>query len=92
MEYIDVLWHHSFPDEPVRLVSELDAERYEVRKLEFFADGHVDFADADQCSGGTWLGQEPCPPLAEINEQEEFTGTTMEAAAFEELWRQFGPA
>jgi hypothetical protein len=44
MTYIDVTWFHKLPTVPVRLVSELDDERYEVRKLEFFADGSVGFA------------------------------------------------
>ena len=41
MHYIDTAWKHSFPKEPVRIVSELDANRWETRKLEFYADGRV---------------------------------------------------
>lgn len=37
MTYIDILWHHSSGNDPTRLVSELDADRCELRKLEFFA-------------------------------------------------------
>jgi hypothetical protein len=34
MTHIVVTWHHQHPDEPVELFSELDDERFEVRKVE----------------------------------------------------------
>ncbi len=34
MTYIRVTWSHTRDDEPVLLLSELDAERWEVRKVE----------------------------------------------------------
>jgi hypothetical protein len=37
MKYIRVKWIHSLPNEPITLFSELDDDRYEVRKLEIFA-------------------------------------------------------
>lgn len=36
MKYIKVIWMHSFDDEPTELYSEIDDERYETRKVEFF--------------------------------------------------------
>jgi hypothetical protein len=39
MNYIKVKWNHALPDEPVWFYSELDAERWETRKVEIFADG-----------------------------------------------------
>src|SRR3984957_10771973 len=36
MSYLKVKWNPSFPDEPMLLYSELDRERWEVRKVEFF--------------------------------------------------------
>ena len=48
MEYIDVLWKHRGDEYPVRLVSELGEDRFELRKLEFFADGTVDAAFGDR--------------------------------------------
>ena len=35
MSYLKVKWNRSFPDEPMPLYSELDRERWEVRKVEF---------------------------------------------------------
>jgi hypothetical protein len=37
MSYLKVKWNRSFPDEPMLLYSELDRERWEVRKVEFFS-------------------------------------------------------
>ena len=86
MEYIDVRWIYSNADDPVRLVSELDADRYETRKLEFFLDGRVGYASKDRASDDTRLGKVPVPPLAEINAQAEFSGTEIPAADFGALW------
>ncbi|GAA0765558.1 hypothetical protein LRH25_09090 [Ideonella azotifigens] len=92
MEYIDVLWLHELADSPVRLVSELDAQRYETRKLEFFRSGAVGFANERQASSGTELGQMEVPPLAEINQDPEFRGTLIDESVFEALWRLHVPA
>lgn len=88
MEYIDVMWHHEGSQDPIRLVSELDAQRYEVRKLEFFRSGAVGFARPGRHSEGTELGELPVPPLAEINASSEFTGTLIAGTAFEQLWHE----
>ena len=86
MEFIDVQWIHDDPEDPIRLVSELDAERYETRKLEFFANGVVGFASPSESFGGTGLGVVPVPPLSEINADPEFAGVAITAAQFEALW------
>lgn len=92
MTYIDVQWNHSHADEPTRLVSELDAERWERRKLEFFPDGRVGYASHTGTTHGTRLGDAPVPPLPEINAQAEFDGTELDAAAFELLWSIYARA
>ena len=86
MEYIDVKWLHSNPEDPVRLVSELGPGRFETRKLEFFPDGRVGFAAKVGSTHGTRLGERPVPPLAEINVQTEFSGNGITASDFEALW------
>ena len=90
MEYISVIWKHSHPDEPVRLASELDGERFEIRKLEFFPDGSVGFACKEGCSASTRLGEVTVPSLAEINEDPEFEGVTITKNEFDQLWRESG--
>ncbi|APP76214.1 DUF6881 domain-containing protein [Xanthomonas vesicatoria] len=88
MEYIDVIWHHEEHQDPIRLVSELDAQRYEVRKLEFFRSGAVGFAFIGQHSEGTELGELPVPPLTEINASPEFSGIPISGKAFEQIWHE----
>lgn len=86
MNFIDVQWHHTNPSMPVRLVSELDAERNEVRKLEFFLDGRVGYASEHASAHGTQLGFVPVPALEEINAQGEFSGASISVEQFEQLW------
>jgi hypothetical protein len=44
MQYIDVKWLHSHPEETIHLVSEIGPDRYETRKIEFWSDGRVGYA------------------------------------------------
>jgi hypothetical protein len=86
VEFIDVAWLHNDQSDPVRLVSELDAERYETRKLEFFPNGRVGFASSTHSSAGTELGIAPVPALSEINLDPQFQGSIITASEFEALW------
>ena len=86
MTYIDVAWHHNHSTEPVRLVSELDSGRYELRKLEFFGDGRVAFATGLKQSSGTRLGEMPVPEEEEINRDRQFTAKSITQEEFEALW------
>ena len=90
-EIIDVQWRHRSDADPTRLVSELDEQRTEIRKLEFFEDGRVGYAWADHTAHGTELGLVPVPPLAEINADPEFVGTSITAAEFDALWLEHVP-
>lgn len=92
MEFIDVTWRHNFDNEPVRLVSELDEQRYETRKLEFFLSGKVGFASSATTSEKTMLGVEPVPPISEINSNPRFSASSISAASFEALWIQYAQA
>jgi len=89
MEFIDVTWRHNSEDEPVRLVSEIDVQRYETRKLEFFRDGKVGFASTVAKSEETMLGVEPVPPLSEINSDSQFSASSISATDFEALWVRY---
>jgi hypothetical protein len=91
MEYIDVAWSHHSSKDPVRLVSELNEARLELRKLEFFRDGSVGVAFAGGSTADTRLGIEPVPQLAEINADVQFSGVRIGAGDFEALWAEHGP-
>ena len=86
MTYIDVVWHHNNPTDPIRLVSELDESGWERRKLEFWENGSVGFASAEEASSDTFLGLVPCPSIEEINEDPQFFAKSIDAVAFEALW------
>ena len=83
---IDVMWNHDFDAGPVRLVSVLDENRYEIFKLEFFRDGRVGFADEKRSTLGTYLGLLPVPALSEINAEPQFEARETTMQEFRTLW------
>ena len=66
MKYIRVTWRHRHRDEPVTLYSELNDQRFEVRKVEVFRDGRMGYANANEAVAGTMPGLVPVPDLSEI--------------------------
>lgn len=86
MEYISVVWSSGSKENPIRMVSELDADRFERRKLEFFEDGSVDAASDSQETPRTALGTMAVPTVEEINIDRQFTAQSITAADFEALW------
>ena len=88
MEYIKVKWIHIHPDEPILLYSEIDADGWEVRKLEVFADGRVGFADPTEATAptNTKLSHEPMPSLIEIASDPQFQPTHITPEEFDGLW------
>jgi hypothetical protein len=84
--HIRVRWLHRHADEPVLLYSELDADRYEVRKVEIFRDGSQGYADSEgEVRSG--LGDRPVPSMAAIAEQPEFEPELISASSFEAVWQ-----
>jgi hypothetical protein len=86
VDHLKVVWHHDSPEDPVLLYSELDGERREVRKVEVYADGCMDRADANSQTGTTWLSVEPIIPLDEICAQPQFAPESISAIEFEAVW------
>ncbi|HTR42342.1 MAG TPA: non-canonical purine NTP pyrophosphatase [Pseudomonadales bacterium] len=86
--YICVKWIHSFPDEPVWLYSEIDADRREIRKVEIFADGRYGYASIIESGGETRLGELPVPPLIEIANDPQFEPVEITKEKFEEVWQR----
>jgi hypothetical protein len=93
MQYIKVRWHHSIPDEPIWLYSELDADRWETRKVEIYTDGRIGFASSTEQTPDTRLGDGPVPPLSEIDADGEFESLAVDRDEFERVWSaRFQPA
>ncbi len=88
MKYYDLNWNHDNDDDPIRLVSEIGADGYEKRKLEFFRDGSVGYASEIESSDTTMLGVNRMPKLEDILAQPDFSGAEITAAQFEGFWRE----
>lgn len=86
MKYIAVTWRTN-RGYPIELYSELDDQRYECRKVEVFADGRAEFADAVEQTGDTQLGEVPVPPLADIASDSQFVPREISASEFEAVWQ-----
>jgi len=87
VEYIKVLWIHSSRDYPVLLYSELDDERWEVRKVEIFPDSSIGFAGLGSSQGDTRLGEVPVPQVEEIALEKQVKPEKISAEQFELIWR-----
>ncbi len=81
-------WLHDLNDEPVRFYHELDDDRWEVRKVELYRDGRMQFADSTHKCGSTGLGLAEHPPMKEIAADPEFRYQEISHAEFEAIWRK----
>jgi hypothetical protein len=86
MTYLRVRWLHELFDEPVLLFSELDAQRFEIRKVEVFRDGRQGYASKSEEYGGSFLGEMPSPELDVLAADPEFEPETISASEFEKVW------
>ncbi len=86
MVYLKVKWKHSYSNQPVLLYSELDPQRWEVRKVEIFPDGGMGYAGLGREFRDTRLSVEPLPSFEEIAEQPDFEAEAISKAEFEKVW------
>jgi hypothetical protein len=86
MTYIRVRWLHENANDPIWLLSELDDNRWETRKLEIYADGSNGYATKDEESGGTMLGLMPVPVIGEIASDPLFHPEEITKEEFEAAW------
>lgn len=86
MMYIEVKWIHSLSSEPVVMYSEVDQDRWEVRKVEIYADGRMGFASSTESKGGSALSEEALPSIAQIAEDPQFEPTEITRVDFERVW------
>lgn len=88
MKYLKIQWHHEEPEYPNLIYSEINEERWETRKLEFFPGGKVGYAYNNVEVGGTGLGLEPIPSIKDISSDPEFTPEEITKGEFERVWNE----
>ena len=86
MLYLEVKWIHNFNDEPEYIISEIDNERNEIRKVEIYKNKKKGFAVKDISVNGSQLSETPIPTLEEINSDIQFKACLISHARFEEIW------
>ena len=85
MRYSKLIWRHDSPTEPTRIISEYDANGWERRKVEIFADGSVAFASSNETVGGARLSEIRCPADDEVLSP-EMNVVAITADEFEREW------
>ncbi|MCM1567225.1 MAG: hypothetical protein NC238_15045 [Dehalobacter sp.] len=88
MKYLKVEWIHNFLDEPIEFYSEIDDERYEVRKIIKYRDGRIGYATPDVEVGGAILGELPMPESDQIASDSQFKPIEITQEDFEILWNE----
>jgi len=89
MEYLKVSWIHEDDNFPILLYSELDDERYEVRKIEIYRNGSFGLASLNYEYNGSMLGAGAVPDTTEINKEPEFIVHETSKEEFEEVWMRY---
>lgn len=89
--YVKVAWIHQFQDDPVRIMMELDGERNELRKIEYFADGRIGVATREIETDLTFIGCLAVPPIEEINSDPQFFAEPISEGEFQGAWEEAVP-
>ncbi len=84
--WIKVKWIHTFSDEPILIYSEIAADRYEKRKIEYFVGGKHALASEEFEQGDTQLGIAPIPDISEINRDPQFQAVEITEDEFNSVW------
>jgi hypothetical protein len=89
MKYIFIEWIHTDVNEPNELYSELNDDRFEVRKIELYRNGKAGTADLHHESNGAMLSYEPVPDLEIIGMDPQFKTKEISEEQFNILWEKY---
>lgn len=90
MEHFTVYWYHSCEnEEPRTFYVEIGDDRFETRKVQIYDDGSFGMAGHSFSFGGAELGDQPAPPIEEINGDTEFSANIITAEEFETVWVKY---
>ena len=88
MHYVLIDWVHDEIDEPAHIYSELDQDRREVRRVEFYTNG-LCFSCGAERGNLDALRREPFPTdLRELCTEEGMTAHAITPMLFYEVWSQ----
>ena len=87
-EYVKLFWKHDYPNDPVVIIYEVDMddERYAIRLIDIFADGHTSNQE-DKALG--YVTETPVPIVEILNTSdygEEFHACLISKEDFEKIW------
>lgn len=87
MLYYKTIWNHTNDDFPIIMYSEIDAERFETKRLDIFPDEHVAYFDTRT---PLELGEAPYPSdFDAINATGEFDVSEISAIDFENILKMY---
>ena len=89
MVYVKYIWIHEREKYPILFYSQLDSDRFEVRKIELWKNGKIGLASEDFKVGETDLGEIAMPELDEFNLDPEFCAFEISEEEFEIIWRKY---
>jgi hypothetical protein len=75
-------------DEPFETISEISAEGFEVRKLAYYDDERVEWADASGGNGRLVLDKDPMPPFVEFCARDGLSVEEISRQDFEAWWTE----
>lgn len=82
-----VQWLHDNAEDPVLLWAHV-VDGWEVRKVDEFADGRLEWADDKHESGCTALGAVPMPAPGAIAADPQFVVEVVDRSVFERVWQR----
>jgi hypothetical protein len=86
LRYVKLGWLDQDPAQPILMFSEIDDDRWEIRKVEVFRDGYLGYADKHSSTSSTGLGLEPLAPLEIFAQAKDFSPSEITQQEFEEVW------
>jgi hypothetical protein len=88
LKYIKIFWNQEEDEYPIEIYAKLDNDNYEVKRVEFFKNGKVAYAD-ENIENGTYLSPAQYTDLNEFNVpngMDDVFATEISEDEFNEAW------
>lgn len=87
MRYTRIVWHHDFVEEPTVYYAEVGDDGWEIRRVQEYRDGHLEWADQAHETARAGLS-EVAIDIDEINSQPDVELTFIDKVNFESVWKK----